>query len=95
MHSDMAVSTKEEGYTMCLNGFVENHRVVVHDSALQEKNKPEATEAKLDQDTKKAKKRFSVLGFLKLLPECRKQDRNVIGMQSRNVFLIHTVKKEA
>lgn len=49
MHSDMAVSKKEEDYTVCLNGFVENHRVMVYGSALQEKNKAEATEAKLGQ----------------------------------------------
>lgn len=39
MHSDMAVSTKEDDYTVCLNGFVENHRVLVYGSALQEKIK--------------------------------------------------------
>lgn len=37
MSSGMTVSTQEEDYTVCLNGFVENHRAMVHGSALQEK----------------------------------------------------------
>lgn len=93
MHSDMTVGAKEEDYTVCLNGFVENHS---HGPwfCITGKNKPEATEAKFGQAAQEAKKRFSVLGFLKLLPECRKQDRKVIeDAKLKCVFDLYSEKR--